>query len=84
MSEHPGACPACFRQLPNLETGLGWLRSCPHCGHEIPCQRYELGSDDLFVCPDCRRKVRLEFNPDLFNADGSVNSPVVLTHDAQG
>jgi hypothetical protein len=56
---------------------------CPHCGREVAAERYESVAGDLFLCPECRGRVRLEFNPDLVNSDRSINSPVVLVHDAQ-
>jgi hypothetical protein len=60
------------------------IEPCPHCGHEVARERYEPLSGDLSLCPDCRQRVRLQFNPDLCNADGSVNEPVVVIEDAQG
>jgi len=56
---------------------------CPHCRHEIARERYEPVSGNLFICPSCRGRVRLDFNPDLCNEDGSLNSPVVVIQDAQ-
>jgi hypothetical protein len=56
---------------------------CPNCRQEIPRERYEPVGGDLFVCPHCRRRVRLSFN-ELDNSDRSVNDPVVLVNDAQG
>jgi hypothetical protein len=56
---------------------------CPHCRQEIPRERYEPVAGDLFVCPNCRRRVRLQFN-ELDNSDRPVSEPVVLVRDAQG
>ncbi len=56
---------------------------CPHCRQEIPRERYEPVAGDLFVCPNCRRRVRLQFN-ELDNAHRPVSEPVVLVLDAQG
>jgi hypothetical protein len=58
------------------------IAPCPHCGHEVARERYEPVSGDRFVCPDCRRRVRFQFN-DLGNGDGTVSEPVVLVQDAQ-
>ena len=57
---------------------------CPHCGHEVATDHYELGSDDLFVCPNCRRRVRFQFNPEFDNRNGSLPEPVIIVQDAQG
>jgi hypothetical protein len=67
-------CPNC--QLRDIEP-------CPHCGHEVARERYEPATSELFVCPDCRGRVRFEFNPDVYDADGALNEPVVLVQDAQ-
>lgn len=56
---------------------------CPHCHQEIARERYEPVAGDLFVCPNCRRRVRLEFN-ELNGSDRPVSEPVVLVKDAQG
>jgi hypothetical protein len=56
---------------------------CPHCGRKVARERYQPVSGDLFVCPECRGRVRLQINPDLCNADGSFNQPMVLIQDAR-
>lgn len=73
----PTVCPTCNHRD---------ISPCPHCGAEVSRQEYEEVSGDLFICPrqDCRRRVRLTINPDLWKADGTLNEPVVLVEDAQG
>lgn len=51
---------------------------CLHCGAEVPRQEYQKTSGDLFRCPRCAASVRLELNPDLLNANLTLNQPVVL------
>jgi hypothetical protein len=51
---------------------------CPHCHEEVPRQEYQKTSGDLFRCPRCGAQVRLELNPDLLNANLTLNQPVVL------
>jgi hypothetical protein len=67
-------CPNC---------GLRDIDPCPNCRHPVARQRYIPVGGDLFRCPDCGRRVRLQLNPDLCRADGSFNEPVVLVQDAQ-
>jgi hypothetical protein len=67
-------CPKC---------GHRDIDPCPHCGREVARERHEPVNGDLSLCPECCRRVRSQFNPDLCNADGSVNSPVVLVQDGQ-
>lgn len=67
-------CPKC---------GLRDIDPCPHCGHRVARQCYQPGNGDLFVCPNCRGRVRLEFNPDL-GTNGSFSEPVVVVQAAQG
>ena len=59
------------------------ISPCPHCRHEVPRERYEPIGGDLLVCPDCRRRVCLQFN-DLYGPACSVEEPVVIVQDAQG
>ena len=40
----------------------------------------DVDGDD--ICPQCRRRVRLEINPNLCNEDGSFNEPMILVQDA--
>ncbi|HVA47793.1 MAG TPA: hypothetical protein VNH11_15600 [Pirellulales bacterium] len=65
----PTICPSC---------GHRDIDPCPHCGDEVPRQEYEKISGDLFRCPRCGSQVRLQLNPDLLNANLSLNEPVVV------
>jgi hypothetical protein len=56
---------------------------CPHCGHKVARERYQAVSGDLFVCPNCRGRVRMQINPDLCKSDGTFNEPMVLVQGAQ-
>jgi hypothetical protein len=68
-------CPSCrFRDI----------APCPHCDYEIPRQHYIPLTGDLFACPNCNERVRLQFNPNLCDADGSFNEPAIIVHEAQG
>jgi len=61
-------CPTCdFRDID----------PCPYCNNEVPRLAYLPVSGDLFTCPMCHRRVRLQFNDPLFDADGHYNQPLV-------
>lgn len=71
----PGTrCPHC-----NLRD----IAPCPLCGEEVACEDYEREGSELFVCPHCRGRVRLEINPDFVRTDGTFEEPVVLVHGAR-
>jgi hypothetical protein len=80
-------CPKCgflggyVTVCPNCEHR--YIDPCPHCGHEIATDHYGRTSDDLFICPNCRRRVRFQFNPEFDNRNVSVPEPVILVEDAQ-
>lgn len=70
----PAVCPSCkFRDI----------SPCPVCRHDVPRQKYLIVHGDLFTCPNCRSRVRLMFNDDMFAADGSLNSPLTLVEPAE-
>lgn len=71
----PTVCPTC---------GHRDISACPSCQEEVPRQEYEKISGDLFRCPRCQARVRLQINPDAIRSDGTLNEPVVLTVNAQG
>jgi Zn finger protein HypA/HybF involved in hydrogenase expression len=71
----PTICPTC---------GHRDISACPNCDEEVPRQEYEKISGDLFRCPRCQARVRLQINPDAWKSDGTLNEPVVLTENAQG
>lgn len=66
----PTVCPTCHHRD---------ISVCPNCGEEVPRQQYEKISGDLFRCPCCHQRVRLQINPDVWRSDGTMNEPVVLT-----
>jgi hypothetical protein len=67
-------CPNCeFRDI----------AACPHCNHEIPRTEYTPISGDLFKCPMCHKKVRLNFQDPLFDGDGYYRQPLVLVTPAE-
>ncbi len=68
-------CPSC---------GHRDIDPCPQCRQEVPRERYEMDSGDLFMCPHCRAHVRMEFNPRLGSPDEPLAEPVVLVHQAAG
>jgi hypothetical protein len=64
----PAVCPACaFHEISD----------CPHCGHANARASYRRAEGDLFQCPHCNRRVRLQFADPLFNEDGTYRQPVV-------
>ena len=70
----PTVCPTCHHRD---------IAPCPNCAQEVPRQEYEKIAGDLFRCPRCGRRVRLRINPDIWQSDGTLNEPVVVTEDAQ-
>lgn len=62
-------CPTCqFRDI----------APCPHCNNEIPRLEYTPISGDLFKCPMCHKRVRLQFQDPLFDGEGYYKQPLVL------
>lgn len=71
----PTVCPTC---------GHRDIDPCPLCGEEVPRQEYDMVSGDLFTCPRCSKRVRLQINPDLWKTDRTLNEPVVVVENAEG
>lgn len=71
----PTVCPTCLHRD---------IDPCPHpqCRAEVPRQEYQNISGDLFQCPRCGGRVRLQINPDLWNADRTLNEPFVVVENA--
>lgn len=62
-------CPTCqFRDI----------APCPYCNQEIPRLDYTSLSGDLFKCPMCHHRVRLQFQESLFDDQGDYKQPLVL------
>lgn len=70
----PTVCPTC---------GHRDIDPCPNCGVEVARQEYVKIAGDLFRCPRCDQRVRLQINPDVWRSDGTLNEPVVVTETAQ-
>ncbi len=79
----------------NCNRPSGFATKCPHCGYrdidpcplcekEVPREHYEPISGDLFRCPACHGRVRLEFNPVLVRSGDRLNEPAVVVQAAQG
>ncbi len=66
----PTVCPTCNHRD---------ISPCPNCGKQVPRQEYEIVSGDLFRCPHCCHRIRLQINPDIWRSDGTLNEPVVTT-----
>jgi hypothetical protein len=67
-------CPNCqFRDI----------ASCPYCDQEIPRLEYVPIAGDLFKCPACHKRVRLQFQDPLFNGSGHYKQPLVLVVPAE-
>jgi len=68
-------CPTCeFRDIDR----------CPYCNNEIARLAYTPVSGDLFTCPMCHHRVRLQFSDPLFDANGHYNQPLVRVSPAEG
>jgi hypothetical protein len=68
-------CPNCkFRDI----------EACPYCTDEVAREHYIPVAGDLFICPKCRHRVRLEFNPELYDTHGALKEPLVFVRKAQG
>ena len=65
----PTVCPNCQMRE---------ISPCPYCGQEVPRQHYIPVSGDLFICPQCRSRVRVQTNPESFAEDGSYSPPLFL------
>jgi hypothetical protein len=65
----PTVCPNCEMRE---------ISPCPYCGQEVPRQNYIPVSGDLFICPECRSRVRVQTNPEQFATDGTFNPPLFL------
>ena len=70
----PTVCPTCHHRD---------IDPCPMCRVEVPRQEYVRITGDVFRCPRCQQSVRLRINPHLFQSDGTLNEPVVVTEDSQ-
>lgn len=72
--------------LPTVCTNCGFrdITPCPNCQQEVPRQTYEqVAEASLYRCPRCTHHVRLEFNPDLFDAAGQLHAPAVVVRLAE-
>jgi hypothetical protein len=66
--EFVAECPAChFREIEN----------CPHCNHDVARLAYIPKVGDLFQCPNCQRRVRLQFQDPLFDGNGDYKQPLI-------
>lgn len=67
-------CPTCqFRDI----------APCPYCKHEIPRLEYTPVFGDLFRCPMCHKRVRLQFQDAPFDHKGNYKQPLVLVVPAE-
>lgn len=67
-------CPTChFRDI----------APCPHGNHEVPRLEYTPIFGDLFKCPECDKRVRLQFQNPLFDGNGHYMQPLVLVVPAE-
>jgi hypothetical protein len=67
-------CPTChFRDI----------ASCPYCNQEIPRLEYTPIAGDLFKCPKCHKRVRLQFQDPLLNGEGHYKQPLVFVVPAE-
>jgi hypothetical protein len=65
----PAVCPNC---------GMREISACPFCQKDVPRQLYRKVSGDLYVCPECECRVRMQTNPEPFRGDGTYNPPLFL------
>lgn len=67
-------CPTCnFRDI----------AACPYCKTEVPRLEYTPVAGDLFKCPMCHKRVRLQFQDSPFDGNGHYKQPLVLVVPAQ-
>jgi hypothetical protein len=88
QDENGTECVNCGNITPELETvcpicQFRDVAPCPYCHHEIPRLEYAPISGDLFKCPMCHKRVRLQFQDPLFNGNGSYKQPLILVDPAE-
>ena len=88
QDEQGTECVNCGNITPELVTVCPNCRfrdiaPCPHCNHEIPRLEYTPISGDLFKCPMCHKRVRLQFQDPLFDGDGYYKQPLILVVPAE-
>jgi hypothetical protein len=71
----PSVCPSC---------GFRDISPCPHCKQEVARQAYLPVSGDLFKCPMCQHRVRLQVHDPLLDSNGDYNQPLVVVEGAEG
>ncbi len=71
----PTICPTCrFRDI----------SACPYCHQEVARQAYLPDEEgDLFRCPECNHRVRMQFHEPLFDNQGFYNQPLVVVEKAE-
>jgi hypothetical protein len=83
VEEADGAeCLSCGNISPELVTvcptcGFRDVSPCPYCNSEIPRLEYLSIAGELFKCPKCAHRVRLQVADPLFDAQGHYNQPLV-------
>lgn len=86
--EYGTECVRCGQITPKLTTvcpncGFRDVEPCPHCNHEVPRTEYTPILGNLFTCPVCGKKVRLNFQDPLFDVEGTYQQPLVLVTSAE-
>ena len=81
-------CVNCGNITPTLTTTCPNCRfrdieACPHCNNEVPRTEYIPVSGDLFTCPVCHKRVRLNLQDPLFDGEGHYKQPLVLVTSAE-
>lgn len=76
-------CVNCHKLMPQLATvcpncQFREIEPCPHCQQEIPRLEYTSIAGNLFTCPSCHRRVRLQFQDPIFDDQGDYRQPLVL------
>jgi hypothetical protein len=67
-------CPTCqFREI----------APCPHCDREVPRLDYLPINGDLFECPMCDKRVRLQFQDPLYDGKGYYQQPLIVVVTAE-
>jgi hypothetical protein len=90
QDEHGTECVNCGNITPELMTvcpncQFRDIAPCSYCNHEIPRLEYTPISGDLFECPSCRKRVRLQFQDPPFNGNGEYKQPSpAASHDLNG
>jgi hypothetical protein len=81
-------CANCGNITPKLTTvcpncSFRDIEPCPYCNTEVPRAEYTPVAGNLFTCPMCHKRVRLQFQDPLLDDQGYYVEPLVLVIPAE-